>query len=93
MKGCGCQTGLFKYFKPPYAHKFDLPCVIHDDAYDIGGTEEIRKNADRLLYIRMLEIIARESPSPWKMTWFTLIALLYYTSVRIFGRFYFNYKK
>lgn len=28
--------------------------------------------------------------SPWKSTWLTLIALLYYVSVRIFGRFYFH---
>lgn len=29
--------------------------------------------------------------SPWKSTWLTLIALLYYASVRTFGRFYFRY--
>lgn len=90
-KGCGCQSGVLKWLKPPYAEKFKLPCIIHDDAYDIGGTERVRKSADKLLFMRIVEIVSREYPSPWRFVWFTLIALLYYISVRIFGRFYFNY--
>lgn len=92
-KGCGCQSGIFKWLKPPYAKKFDLPCVIHDDAYDIGGNERDRKAADKILFYRIIELVNREYPTPWKTTWFTLIALLYYVSVRAFGKFYFNYTK
>jgi len=32
-----------------------------------------------------------DSRNPYNLTWHTFIALLYYTSIRIFGRFYFNY--
>lgn len=92
MKGCGCQTGLLRYFKPPYARKFYVPCVLHDDDYDRGGTEEIRKLADRNLYWRMMRLVSgEEGLTPLRHTWFTLIATLYYVSVRVFGRFYFNY--
>ena len=91
-KGCGCQTGMFKYLKPPYARKFHVPCVMHDDDYDWGGNEETRRLADRNLYWRIMAIVAKDDNTPWGNTWFTLIALLYYVSVRIFGRFYFNYK-
>ena len=31
--------------------------------------------------------------SPKKITWLVFIALLYYASVRVFGKKYFNYKK
>lgn len=92
-KGCGCQSGVFKWLRPPYAKKFHVPCVMHDDDYDRGGTERQRKVADRNLYWRIMELVSRSPHSPWAHTWFTLIALLYYVSVRIFGRFYFNYKE
>lgn len=91
--GCGCQKGVLKYIKPPYAQKYALPCELHDDDYDIGGDGEMRRKADLRLFQRMLKVSRRESENPFILTWFTLIALLYYVSVRIFGRFYFNYKK
>lgn len=84
---------MFKYLKPPYAKKFYIPCVIHDNDYDKGGSEHSRKLADSLLFWRMLFLSEESTTSPFKMTWFILIALLYYVSVRIFGRFYFNYIK
>lgn len=40
----------------------------------------------------MLKVSQKDCSNPYALTWFTLIALLYYVSVRIFGRFYFNYK-
>lgn len=91
--GCGCQKGVLKYIKPPYAKKFVLPCELHDNDYDIGGDGEMRRKADLSLFLRMQKVSQRESRNPYALTWFTLIALLYYMSVRIFGRFYFNYKK
>lgn len=90
--GCGCQKGVLRFVKPPYAKKFALPCEIHDDDYDIGGDGEMRRKADLSLFLRMLKV-SRNNRNPYAITWFTLIALLYYMSVRIFGRFYFNYKK
>lgn len=90
--GCGCQKGVLKYIKPPYAKKFYLPCVLHDNDYDIGGSGEMRRKADLTLFLNMFKVIQKES-NPFAMVWFAHIALLYYVSVRIFGRFYFNYIK
>lgn len=88
--GCGCQTGILRFFKPPYAKKFYIPCCIHDNDYDRGGS---RKEADRNLFINCIKIIIKEEINPFKIVWFTLISLLYYISVRVFGHFYFNYNK
>lgn len=90
--GCGCQKGVLKYIKPPYAKKFYLPCVLHDNDYDIGGCGEMRRKADLTLFLNMFKVIQKES-NPFAMVWLAHIALLYYVSVRIFGRFYFNYIK
>lgn len=91
--GCGCSKGLLKYFKPPYAKIFYVPCCMHDDDYDKGGNEQDRKTADRCLFSRMTKLSLRQHTNPWKIVWLVLIALLYYVSIRIFGRFYFNYNK
>lgn len=91
--GCGCSKGVLRFIKPPYAKKFVLPCELHDNDYDIGGDGEKRREADKILFLRMLKVSQKDCSNPYALTWFTLIALLYYVSVRIFGRFYFNYKK
>jgi hypothetical protein len=39
VNGCGCGSGILKYFRPPYANFFRTYCNIHDAAYDAGGTE------------------------------------------------------
>lgn len=91
--GCGCEKGLLKYLKPPYAKDFYVPCCMHDDDYDRGGSEAERKEADKNLFLRMLKLVLSKTGNPWKIVWFVMIALLYYVSIRIFGRFYFNYKK
>lgn len=88
--GCGCQTGILRFFKPPYAKKFYIPCCIHDDDYDRGGS---RKEADRNLFTNCMKTIIKEETNPFRVVWFTLISLLYYISVRVFGHFYFNYNK
>lgn len=89
--GCGCQNGLLKYIKPPYAKKYYAACVLHDYEYDKGGGEEQRKEADTNLFLNMQKVSIRQSRNPYALTWFTLIALLYYISTRLFGRYYFNY--
>ena len=93
VNGCGCGSGLLKYFKPPYAHYFKSCCNAHDAAYDAGGTENDRAYADRWLYRHMVKLANEYEDSPEKITWLVFVAFLYYTCVRIFGRKYFNYKK
>ncbi len=90
--GCGCERGLLRYIKPPYAKRYYVPCVMHDDAYDRGGGESERKSADIDLFDNMLKLSRiHDRSKPFKRTWHTLIALLYYVTIRLFGRFYFNY--
>ena len=69
---------------------FESACNAHDAAYDAGGTEADRKHADMWLYRSMIASVYKDY-SPATTTWFMLIALLYYVSVRIFGKNYFNF--
>lgn len=90
--GCGCQSGLLRFVKPPYAKKFYVPCCMHDDDYEHGGGKAERLMSDRDLFLRMMRIVYENEISPWRVTWFTLVALLYYVSVRVFGWRFFNFK-
>ena len=90
-KGCGCESGLFKYIKPPLAKMFYAACCVHDDAYDKGGTSAARKNADVELFINICRIISKQQCGVFRLFYYVCIAVLYYVSVRIFGRYYFNY--
>lgn len=92
VNGCGCGSGLLKFFKPPYHEFFRDCCNAHDAAYDCGGDEKFKKTADRWLYRNMVEL-SLKSFSPVKATWMSCIALTYYVSVRLFGRKYFNYRR
>lgn len=92
-KGCGCQTGILKYFKPPYAKMFHIPCCIHDDDYDIGGGKSERKEADRNLFLRMVKVSIRRTSNPWAVCWYVSVALMYYMGVRLFGHLFFNFTK
>lgn len=89
--GCGCQTGIFRWVKPPYASFFYAACCIHDDDYDRGGNENDRKNADLRLYMNCFRKIAKAGFAPAKTWWLTNVAMLYYCSVRLMGSNYFNY--
>lgn len=93
--GCGCETGVLKWFRPPYARTFYVPCCMHDDAYDEGGTEAERMVADKVFFIRMVRLLFKKrwELAPWRYAWLVFIAYIYYISVRVFGRFYFNYTK
>lgn len=86
--GCGCQTGILRFIKPPYAKKFYIPCCMHDDDYDRGGN---RKEADRSLFLGCMKTVLKEETNPWKIFWLSFVSFSYYIAVRIFGRFYFNY--
>ena len=92
--GCGCEKGVLKYIKPPYARKFYTPCCMHDDDYDRGGNKANRKDTDRLLFFRMIKKVTDDrNEHPSVFVWMTIIAYIYYVAVRVFGRFYFNYQK
>ena len=91
--GCGCEKGFLRFVKPPLAKYFYVPCCLHDNAYDVGGTASKRKQSDQYLYIGMVQTVLKREQSPLKATLYIGIALLYYVCVRAFGRFYFNYKK
>lgn len=92
--GCGCEKGVLKYVKSPYARKFYIPCCMHDDDYDRGGNKADIKDADRLLFFRMMRKVTDDrNEHPTVFVWMTIIAYIYYMAVRVFGRFYFNYKK
>lgn len=90
-KGCGCQSGIFRWFKPPYAKLFYVAYCIHDDDYDRGGSESDRKAADVRLFLNCFRKIGKSSFAPAKTLWITTIALCYYWSVRLLGSNYFKY--
>ena len=79
-KGCGCQSGIFRWFTPPYAKLFYAACCIHDDDYDRGGSEcDCFRKIDKCSF------------APAKALWVACIALCYYWSVRLLGGNYFKY--
>lgn len=90
-RGCGCESGILRYVKPPFSKLFYVACCIHDDDYDRGGSDKDRKTADISLYRNMCKIIERMRCGPWRAFFYTFIALLYYASVRLCGRFYFRF--
>ena len=87
--GCGCQSGILKYFKPPYSDYFYVPCCIHDDDYDKGDIPRIE--ADKKLFLGCIKTIYKRENNPWKISWLTFISLLYYIAVRILGELYYEY--
>ena len=91
--GCGCESGLLRWVRPPYRHIFYAACCKHDDLYDIGGNSEDRHLADRQLYSDMMKRTYCLEQRPLRMWWMVTVALVYYAAVRIFGRFYFNFKQ
>lgn len=89
--GCGCQSGLLKHIRPPYAKKFYVPCCMHDDDYDRGGDKYSRLFADKMLFFRMMKTIIKEDITPGRTLWLVLIAYGYYIAVRLMGWRYYKY--
>lgn len=93
--GCGASSGLMSLIRPPHYKFWVNDCILHDELYSIGGTEEDRLKADR----RLLNDMIKRSTSHYKdrkvvsLWWFLTLSFLYYGAVRMFGRFRFNYKK
>lgn len=84
--GCGCQSTVLKYIRPPYAGIFRAACEVHDDDYENGTIS--RSEADRMLFRRMVRIAS--SYHPVKATWLVGISLLYWLAVRTFGSFFYK---
>lgn len=94
MRGCGCERGVLRWVHPPYAKLFYPACVEHDMDYERGGDKVDRRNADCALYANMLSIAYKHKGCrPYTHWRLVSVALLYYTSVRLFGWHYFNYVK
>lgn len=88
--GCGCERGLFRWVKPPYAEKFRAACELHDDYYERGYLS--RKKCDEVLFMNMVRKVNETETKPMRVLWFVNIAMLYYVSVRLFGWMYFKKK-
>lgn len=88
--GCGCERGLFRWVKPPYAEKFRAACELHDDYYEWGYLS--RKKCDEVLFMNMVRKVNVTETKPMRVWWFVNIAMLYYVSVRLFGWMYFKKK-
>lgn len=91
MKGCGCQSGILRYFPVPEAPYFYIPCCIHDDNYGSGRVS--RLEADRELLAMCLQVISRDKKSGWaRKIWLKICAYGFYLAVRTFGWMYYNEK-
>lgn len=91
--GCGCEHGLLRWVRPPFAAFFRAACELHDNDYDIGGTPADRKVADALLLQRCVRLIADAERPPLTMIAQCASAALMWAAVRCFGMFYFNNAK
>ena len=89
--GCGCESGILRYIRPPYQETFYAACCMHDDDYDRGGDKTARRSADIRFYDNMIKSALNTSKTPWRVAWLAAVALCYYAAVRVFGRFYFNF--
>lgn len=91
--GCGAMSGWLRWFKPPHYKFFHTACILHDELYIIGGSEEDRKRADVRLYRDMVKhSVEHFGDRVSAQMWFLVLAYGYYLAVRIFGRTQFNYR-
>ncbi len=93
INGCGACSGWLSWIRPPHHRFFYKQCVLHDELYNVGGTEEDRKRADLRLFRDMIQhsVLYFEDRVSSQM-WFLLLAYCYYKAVRLFGRSQFNYR-
>ncbi|MFT4072826.1 MAG: hypothetical protein QM654_12995 [Dysgonamonadaceae bacterium] len=93
VNGCGACSGWLSWIKPPHHKFFKNACILHDELYNLGGTEEDRKKADKRLFSEMVKhsqeyFTDKSISSQW---WFVTLAYGYYKAVRWFGKGQFNY--
>ena len=91
---CGAMNGWLSWIRPPHYKFFNAACILHDELYDIGGTEKDRLAADARLFADMV----RHSTAHYgrrkvhTQAWFLCLSYFYYIAVRLFGRSQFNYR-
>jgi len=86
--GCG---GKGSWVKPPYKSFFEASCNKHDIGYGIGGDEAKRFECDGKFFIFMIKDTFKIN-GWFKKCYYQSWAIVYFISVRIFGKKYFNYK-
>lgn len=86
--GCGSKGSFVK--APNWT--FTASCRKHDYSYTLGGQEKDRKKADLGFYDAMLVDCSQYKHKPLLMIYFIIWARIYYLSVRLFGRKFFNYE-
>ena len=54
VNGCGACSGWLKWIRPPHHEFFKTECALHDELYNMGGTEKDRQKADFSLFQDMV---------------------------------------
>lgn len=83
----GCGNSISPQFNRP---DLEPACEIHDYMYSIGGSEDAREYADRILRINIYTLLRATEPSPYDVRalgggW------SFYTATRTFGWMFFFY--
>jgi hypothetical protein len=86
--GCG---GKGSKIRPPYGKFFEASCNKHDIGYGVGGDEAKRFECDGKFFIMIIKDTFKIK-GWFKRVYFQVWAFVYFISVRIFGKKYFNYK-
>ena len=86
--GCG---GKGSWIKPPYRKFFEASCNKHDLGYNKGGNDADRFECDAKFLVMMLKDTYRIG-NCFKRVYYQLWAFIYYLSVRIFGKKFWNEK-
>lgn len=101
INGCGGSTRGFlqkiilKILTPVF---FEASCDLHDFGYWKGGDETRRAECDRKFYEAMLRDIEKVRSAEsgffkkFFISFYFVLASLYYFAVRLGGKKYFNYK-
>ncbi len=69
----------------------EASCNIHDFTYWQGGDNKRRKECDQWFFYTILNDIQKYIKDPWLFSGYVILALVFYTSVRLLGWAYFNF--
>ena len=95
-KDCnGCGSGWNAKLVPDTIYGVDIrpSCCIHDDRYEIGGSDKDRLEADREFLINMLETINKKKAWWYPTKLARLRVMDYFSAVRDYGDSAFNSKQ
>lgn len=84
--GCGANGSWFRPPETIYGTNISAACIVHDDMYNTGRSDEDKQEADRVFKYNMLRLIDRDAAKWYKPTWLQRRrALKYYYAVVEFG--------